>query len=296
MLSMDFRFIFMGILFSIIWSSAFTSARILMSNAPPFLVLSLRFLISGILAIAIARILGQNFNFSRHEWAGVIIFGFFQNVLNLGLNFVALQWIDASMAVIIASMLPLIVAAISWIFLVDKPGIFGVIGLAAGMTGVLLIMIDRTGDQTKLLGFLLCFTALLALAGATILLENVFRSNKNLLMIVGLQMFVGFILLLPLTIIFEKWVINWSTIFIFSFLYQILMPGVLGTLIWFLLVKRIGATKSAAFHFLNPFFGVLIAAVILNEPISLKDGIAVIIIMLGILAVQIGLRKELINK
>ena len=118
MLTMDFRSIFMGILFSVIWSSAFTSARILMSSAPPFLVLSLRFLISGILGIAIARLLGQNFNLSRQEWAGVVIFGFCQNVLNLGLNFVALQWIDASMAVIIASMLPLVVAAISWTFLV----------------------------------------------------------------------------------------------------------------------------------------------------------------------------------
>ena len=118
MLSMDFRFIFMGILFSVIWSSAFTSARILMTSAPPFLVLSLRFLISGILGIAVARLLGQNISLSRQEWAGVLIFGFCQNVLNLGLNFVALQWIDASMAVIIASMLPIVVAAISWIYLV----------------------------------------------------------------------------------------------------------------------------------------------------------------------------------
>jgi len=293
MLSMNLRSIFMGILFSVIWSSAFTSARILMSSAPPFLVLSLRFLISGILGIVIARLLGQNFNLSREEWVGIFIFGFCQNVLNLGLNFVALQWIDASMAVIIASMLPLVVATILWIFLVEKPGVIGVLGLVAGMAGVFIIMIDRTGDQSKLLGVLLCSIALLALAGATILLGSCFRSNKNLLMIVGLQMFIGFFFLFPLAIMFEKWQINWSMIFIISFVYQILIPGVFGTLIWFLLVKRIGATKSAAFHFLNPFFGVLIAATILAEPISLKDGIAVLIIMSGILAVQISHRKGL---
>ena len=293
---MDFRSIFMGILFSVIWSSAFTSARILMSSAPPFLVLSLRFMISGVLAVAIARLLGQNFNLSKQEWLGILIFGICQNVLNLGLNFVALQWINASMAAIIASMLPLVVAAISWIFLLDKPRFIGILGLIGGMSGVLMIMIDRTVDQTKLLGVFLCSLALLALAGATLSLGNYFRSNKNILMIIGLQMLVGFILLLPLTILFEKWVINWSMIFIISFVYQILMPGVLGTLIWFLLVKRIGATKSAAFHFLNPFFGVVIAAIILNEPISLKDGFAVVIIMSGILAVQISHHKRLIQK
>ena len=293
---MNFKSIFLGIFFSVIWSSAFTSARILMSSAPPFLVLSLRFMISGILGIALARLLGQNFSLSRKEWVGIIIFGFCQNVLNLGLNFVALQWIDASMAAIIASMLPLVVAAILWVFLVEKPRIIGVLGLVAGMSGVLVIMIDRTGDQTKLLGVLFCSVALLALAGATLLLGNFFSSNKNILMIVGMQMLVGFILLLPITIIFEKWEINWSMVFIISFIYQILIPGVLGTLIWFLLVKKIGATKSASFHFLNPFFGVVIAAAILNEQISLKDGIAVVIIMSGILAVQISHRKELIQK
>ena len=74
------------------------------------------------------------------------------------------------------------------------------------------------------------------------------------------------------------------------------MPGVLGTLIWFLLVKSIGATKSAAFNFLNPFFGVFIAATILSEPISSKDGIAVVVIMSGIIAVQFNFRSGLIKK
>ena len=293
MLLMDFRSVLMGILFSIIWSSAFTSARILMSNAPPFLVLSLRFLISGILGIAIARLLGQNFNLSKQEWFAVVIIGFCQNVLYLGLNFVALQWIDASMAVIIASLLPLVVATISWTVLGEKPSFIGTLGLVVGISGVMIIMIDKTGDQTKLLGVLLCSVALLALAGATLLLGIYFRSNKNVLMIVGLQMFVGCIILLPCTIILEKWLINWSMIFIISFVYQILMPGVLGTLIWFLLVRRIGATKATAFHFLNPFFGVLIAAAILVEPLSLKDVIAVVIIMIGILVVQLSHSKSL---
>ena len=159
MLLMDFRSVLMGILFSIIWSSAFTSARILMSNAPPFLVLSLRFLISGMLGIAIARLLGQNFNLSKQEWFAVVIIGFCQNVLYLGLNFVALQWIDASMAVIIASLLPLVVAAISWTFLREKPSFIGTLGLVVGISGVMIIMIDKTGDQTTFLGVLVCSVA-----------------------------------------------------------------------------------------------------------------------------------------
>ena len=137
---------------------------------------------------------------------------------------------------------------------------------------------------------MLCSIALLALA--TIFIGNSFRKNKNLMMIVGLQMFFGSIILLPFTILIEKWFINWSLIFVISFLYQILIPGLLGSLIWFLLVKKVGATKSAAFHFLNPFFGVLIAAIILAEPLSFRDVIGVVIITIGILAVQIKYLKR----
>jgi len=54
------------------------------------------------------------------------------------------------------------------------------------------------------------------------------------------------------------------------------------------LVDRVGAVKAATFHFLNPFFGVLIAAALLGEKIGLLDYVGVVIIALGILAVQLS--------
>ncbi len=58
------------------------------------------------------------------------------------------------------------------------------------------------------------------------------------------------------------------------------------TLVWVLLVERIGAIQAATFHFLNPFFGVAVAAVLLGEPMGRYDVIGVVIVTLGILAVQ----------
>ena len=70
--------------------------------------------------------------------------------------------------------------------------------------------------------------------------------------------------------------------------YQILMPGIFATVLWFALVRRIGAVKAATFHFLNPFFGVVIAALLLGEGIRLTDMLGVAVVMAGILAVQIS--------
>lgn len=60
--------------------------------------------------------------------------------------------------------------------------------------------------------------------------------------------------------------------------------------VWFLLVGRIGASRAATFHFLNPFLGVTIAALVLGEALRLSDMIGVVVIMGGILAVQLSRR------
>jgi drug/metabolite transporter (DMT)-like permease len=63
---------------------------------------------------------------------------------------------------------------------------------------------------------------------------------------------------------------------------------VFATFIWFKLVGRIGSTRAATFHFLNPVFGVAIAAALLGERLSWWDVVGVVVITLGILAVQLS--------
>ena len=105
-------------------------------------------------------------------------------------------------------------------------------------------------------------------------------------MVVGLQMLVGSAALSITAFALETWDVVWDKKFILAFAYTIVVPGIIATYIWFLLVERIGATKAATFHFLNPFFGVAIAAMLLDEKLSYYDMIGVVIIMLGIFAVQ----------
>jgi len=281
----------MGVSFSFIWSSAFTSAKILVTAASPLMVLSLRFFISGLLGIAIARMLGQKIQLNKGEWTVVVIIGISQNAIYLAFNFIAMQWIEASLAAIIASLLPLVVAAVCWIFLGEKTGFKGMLGLIVGFGGVLVIMLDKLSSSNAYLGMTLCLIAVAALAGATLYVGRMMSLNKNVVMIVGLQMLVGSLTLFPFSLIFETWSIEWSTSFVLAFLYTTLVPGLFGTLIWFFLVRRIGPVKAATFHFLNPFFGVLVAAFILSEPLSISDGIGVTIIMAGILLVQLSRKK-----
>lgn len=281
--------ILMGLTFAFIWSSAFTSARFIVADASPLASLAVRFLISGILGVVLARMLGQTWHLTRDQWRATFIFGLCQNALYLGLNFVAMQTIEASVASIIASTMPLMVALAGWLIFRDRLSKMAVAGLVVGVIGVALIMGARIEAGVDIYGMALCVVAAVALTVATLSMRGA-SSGGNLLMVVGLQMLVGSVILAVVSASFEVVTVNWTWELGVAMAYTTLAPGLLATWIWFSLVERIGAVRAATFHFLNPFFGVAIAAVLLGEKLSLTDIIGVVIISVGILAVQLSKR------
>ena len=284
---MDFRAILMGLAFALMWSSAFTSARMIVADAPPLMALSLRFFISGSLGVLIALAIGQTWKLSKVQWRATFAFGLCQNAIYLGLNFVAMQWIEASMAAIIASTMPLIVALLGWLIYGEKIRAVGLAGLLIGFVGVALIMGTRVSGGSDPTGVIFCLIGALALAFATLTVRSV-SSGTNLLMIVGLQMLVGSAILAVIALPTESFEVNWSLPLILAFLYTTLVPGLIATWVWFMLVGRIGSVKASTFHFLNPFFGVAIAWMLLGERIGVLDIVGVAVITAGILAVQLS--------
>jgi probable blue pigment (indigoidine) exporter len=287
---MDIRAIFVGLAFAFMWSSAFTSARIIVADASPLMALSARYLISGLLGVGIALALGQTWRLTKAQWRATIIFGILQNAVYLGLNFIAMQTVQASLAAIIASTMPLLVGLATWLFLGEKLKPLGIAGLVAGVIGVSIIMGARINGGVDMMGLLLCGIGVLALTAATLLVRGA-TSGGNFMMVVGLQMLVGFVTLSIATLLFETPHITPSWTLFAAFAYTCLVPGLLATVVWFWLVNRIGATRAATFHFLNPFFGVAVAGLLLSEPLGGQDILGVIIITFGILAVQIARQR-----
>ncbi len=286
----DWQAILIGVLFSVIWSSAFATGKMIVSDAPPFLALAARFMLAGIIGVGLAFALGQRIALSRREWIAVLVLGLCQNTLYLGFCFLAFERIDASMVVILASLLPLLVAAANRVFFGVRLSAVGVAGLLAGVAGIVVIMHHRLAAGSDPIGIGLTLLGVTALAAATLLVGNAFGRNRNMLMIVGLQMLVGGVTLSLLSWLMETWTVNWTPRLLLAFTWTTLAPGLLATLLWFQLVGRIGATRAATFHFLNPFFGVAIAALLLGEQLTVSDAVGVGIIMVAILVVQLSAR------
>jgi drug/metabolite transporter (DMT)-like permease len=277
----------MGLAFALMWSSAFTSARIIVSETSPLAASAVRFLIAGLIAVAIARARGQSWRLTRPQLKATVIFGLCQNALYLGLFFVAMQRIEASLASILASSMPLVVALAAWAAFGDRLRPLAVAGLAAGIGGVILIMGSRLGAGADPTGIGYCVIGVLALAAATLSVRGA-TSGGNVMMIVGLQMLVGAAALTVPALIAPFPPLHLAPRLVGAFLYTVFVPGLAATFLWFVLVNRIGATRAATFHFLNPAFGVAIAWAILGEPVHPTDMVGVAIIAAGILAVQLS--------
>ena len=289
-MKVDGKSILMGLVFGLMWASAFTSARVIVSYAPPLYALAFRFLVSGVIGVIAARAIGQTWHLTRAQWIATFVFGVSQNALYLGLNFVAMQTVEASLAAIVASTMPLLVAATSWLVFKETIRPLGIAGLCAGVVGVALIMGARLQGQVDLFGLLLCVIGVVSLTIATLSVKGA-STGGNFLMIVGLQMLVGSAMLWVPAIAFETLSVTWTWQLGVAFAYTVLVPGLVATLIWFMLVDRIGATPAAVFHFLTPFFGVSIAAMLLGEELGSMDIIGVLIITGGILAVQLSKQR-----
>ncbi|MCB1397931.1 MAG: DMT family transporter, partial [Rhodobacteraceae bacterium] len=163
-------------------------------------------------------------------------------------------------------------------------------GLILGFVGVALIMGGRLEGGLDWTGIVFCILGAIALAIATLSVRGA-SSGGNVMMIVGLQMFVGSACLAVVAAFTETIEVTWSWQLIVAFLYTTFVPGLLATWVWFTLVNMIGAVKAATFHFLNPFFGVAVAWALLGEKMGAMDVIGVAIVAAGILAVQLSKQK-----
>ena len=283
---MELKHILLGVGFAFIWASAFPSAKMAVQFCPPFFFLFLRFSLAGLFSIVLGASFGQKFQFDRKSLMLIAVFGLIQNGLYLGLIFLALTKIDSNVSVIIASILPLTVAFFSWILFKTKMSLLGFCGLIVGLSGVLLIMLQRVESDYETLGISLCFLGLLATTFSTLIITKININKDNILIVVGLQMLAGSLFLLPLSYFFEVWSVSFNMTFLFTFLYIAAFPGIIGPVIWFYLQKEIGAVKYSSFHFLVPFFGIGISYFLLGETLTFSDMIGVMVIILGLYLVN----------
>lgn len=275
-----------AIFFVFLWGSAFVPSKIGVLASSPLWFLVVRFLVSGALALAIARAAGAPWPRGRRAWTLIVLLGVLANAMYLGFTYEALRHLAAGVGSVVTSTNPLVLAIVAPAFLGEPLTRWKSAGLLLGFGGVAAIMLARSGTGTaQPRDVALVMIAVLASVASTIVFKK-FLVEMDLRMTTALQLFAASLAVLPFAIGLEGAPhATWGVPLVASFVYLVLMLSVGGSLLWFWLLEQGEASRVSAFYFLSPVFGLVVAS-FFGEPLSVRDLGGLVAIAAGIAIVQ----------
>ncbi|MCZ2395734.1 MAG: DMT family transporter [Chitinophagales bacterium] len=275
-----------GILFALFWASAATATKFALQSAQPLVIAQIRFAVAGIIMILGAHFIFRQSMPSRKIFGQIIIYGLLNITIYLGCYVTAMKHVTAGIGALAIAINPIYIAFLSILFLKKKLSLKIITAILLGTFGVIfasLPLMEIASVTTG--GLLLLLFGMLSYSVGAIYFSQRSWGNASLLTINGWQTFLGGLMLFPLTIYnFDEKQNQFDPQFWYSTLWLALAVSIIAVSLWLWLLSR-NAVKTGIWLFLCPLFGLLIAYVLLDEPIDYHTfaGLAAVIaaLMLG---------------
>jgi len=269
--------------FVLIWTSAFSVAKLAIADCPPLLLLSTRFLVAGALMLGVAAAGRASWTLKRRDVLMFALLGIANQAIYLGVGYVGLLSISSGLSVLIFSCNPIITAVLAAFVLDERLTRGKIVGLVLGIAGVAFIVESRLSAGTDhLQGIVLTVIATISFVGGTIVFKR-YAPKDGLWIGNGIQSLAAGIALLPFSLAFESVgdiVPSWRLLEAFAFL--VLIVSVVAYLLWFKILTVLGATAASSYYFLMPPVGMLMGWLLLGERVAFSDLLGIIPVVLGI--------------
>ena len=268
---------------TLLMASSFIAGKILLAaGIPPFLLIGWRFFFAACATLPLVLAAESSLSItllpphlSLREWIVVALIGLLQTAATMGLLFLALRTISAGTAAILLFTNPLWVALIGHFVLHERLSGLRLLGLLCGIFGIALALgASGTGiSDEPLIGKLTGLAAALCWALATIL-------NKRSKLVINVwalsfwQMLIGALILLVFAYAQgQRWpVAALSSLDLWGWFVWLAVPGSTGSFgLWFLALRRGGATQTSGYLFLAPLFTVILSALMLGTSLSAEQ-------------------------
>lgn len=286
---MNIKTIFLGILFAALWASASSAAKIGLRSVEPLVLFQIRFLVAGIGMLAYSFFIQKDRLPQGKEWKELTIFGLLNVTLYLSFFVLGVKEVAAGIGSLTTATNPLFISAISAFWLGRNIKFSEWFAVVLGMLGVGLACFPLIQNSFATpIGLLYMFLSMLAYSIGTIYYSNIdWKLSRTA--INGWQVFLGGILMLPLTFIMHKSPNNFDLTFLLSELWLIIPVSIIAVNLWLLLLK-IDTIKASLFLFLCPIFGFIYAYFLLDEPITWHTVLGTSLVITGL---YVGQREKL---
>ena len=283
---------------SFLWGSAFPCIKIgyeLFSvpsddTASQILFAGIRFTLAGILAVIFGSITKRKLLIPKKtDILPTCILSLFQTILQYFFFYIGLaNTSGVKSSVIIGANVFVVIFVSALIFRTEKITAKKILGSIIGFAGIILInLTGLTDGSMKITGEGFIFLSTIAYAVSSGLMKNYSKKHDTVLLS-GYQFIFGGIVMTAAGYIMGGVITPSGTSAILMLLYLAFISAAAYSL-WSTLLKYNDVSKVAIFGFMNPMFGFILSAVLLNEKseaFGIKGIIAIILVCSGIFIVN----------
>lgn len=277
-----------GTVFAILWASASAATKIGLLAAQPFMIAIARFAVAATVMLVIAHlVMGCPLPMERRLWKRLAVYGFLNVGLYLGLYVVAMQEVSAGLGTLFVATNPVLIAVMGAVWYKQPVGWGTAASFALCVAGMLLASYPLLGESyATLRGLAVLFFSMLSYSAGSIYFAQQDWRKLHILTINGWQTLIGGLCVLPFAWFFYDGTANtfdgrfWGAV-----LWLAVAVSVIAVLLWLYLLQD-NPLKASAWLFLCPIAGFVIAAALMDEPLSWHTGMGVLLVMVGLYIVQ----------
>ncbi|MDT0685721.1 EamA family transporter [Autumnicola psychrophila] len=270
----------------VIWGSTYLLNKIAVSELPPFMLASIRFVTAGTLIFILCKITGKSLAISRKQFLNTVVAGFLFLAFGNGVVVWALRHVDSGFAALEISSQPLVVLLFMRIIDGKKIPAMSMVGVVLGVIGIYLLVSQKQviNQENSVLGMSMIALALTGWAYGSLFVG---RANlpSNYFVNTGYQMFNGGILLFIASMAFgEEWSAPaaWSSSTQISMILLILFGSIVAFTSFNYLLRTVSPEKVATSTYVNPIIALILGWYFLNEQITTQSVIAAMVLLTGV--------------
>ena len=265
------------------WGLTWPQSKFLLSELPPFTARAVPNAAGVLFAFAVALLSRERLLPPRGQWVWLFVYG----MLNYGLFTIfatlALVRLNASEAVIITYTLPIWAGMLAWPMLGERPTPRRVIAMLLALAGVALLVGvgSVAASWHKLPGVLCGFLAAWLFGLATVIAK---RHPLVMPPVAGVawQAAIGAVPLLLLAAFEHPDWHRLTPLGFAAFGYIAVVPLTVAYLAWFRALRLVPASLAATTVLISPTVGVLSSALLLGDPLGLRQIVALAMTLTGV--------------
>jgi drug/metabolite transporter (DMT)-like permease len=263
-------------LFALLWASSYVAAKIGLADISPYAFVAIRLAIAAVAAIVMVLALRRPLEPVRRRWLHLMIGGALAHGLALATTHKALVSVAATPTALVHAFHPILTAALGVLLLNERFAWWQWLGVALGLTGVVLgVPHDADFGVITLLGL-----SLFGLSGGTLYLKK-FAADVPPFEATAVQLIGGAMLAGLMAAFLETPHLHWTPALAGAMAWNVLAMSIVGMALYNLMIDRYGAAKAASGFFIVPGASALIAWDLIDE--HLKP-----LALIGLIAATIG--------